>query len=94
MILNVPSVVSLFLSGLGALLALATLVVGSRAYVSLRRSPDGSRSRAIDDRLHLLVILLGVLGVVRLLAWPHFYLMLKSYVDELALFRDDAVATA
>jgi hypothetical protein len=80
MILNVWTVTALFLAGVGALLAVATAVAGARA---LAAAAARDRELAID-RAHLLGLLVATLALVRALAWPHFYLLLESYVPALA----------
>jgi hypothetical protein len=85
-ILNPWTVSSLFLSGVGLLLAAGALAVGLRGVGAARATSTRASSEAGEDLGHLLVILVGVLALVRLIAWPQFYLLLKSYVPELAPF--------
>lgn len=86
MILNVSTVISFFLAGIGLVLALAAVIVAAWSWRAWRRASERAGKQAIEDRVHLLALIVGVLGCVRLLAWPHFYLLLKSYVDDLAVF--------
>lgn len=84
MILNVATVVSLFLAAVGALLAAAAIGVAPAAWWTRRRARTPNQHEAIEHHAHLLVLLLGVLALVRLIAWPHFYGLMKSYVPTLA----------
>jgi hypothetical protein len=86
MILNVATVVSFFLAALGGLLAAAAIVVALATWWAQRRAPTPTRRQTVENGAHLLVLLLGVLGLVRLLAWPHFYWLMKSYVPTLAQY--------
>ncbi|MCP3916382.1 MAG: hypothetical protein GY711_12565 [bacterium] len=83
-ILNVWTVSALFLAAVGAALAALTLGVAARALMAFTR---GREARAAsDDRGHLLALIVSVLVLVRFLAWPQFYLVLDSYVPDLAVF--------
>lgn len=87
MILNVWTVTAFFLAGVGALLAAAAAWIAIQGLAgSARAHPERSGAGTNEDRLHLLALVLGVLAGVRLLAWPHFYLLLKSYVPELSSY--------
>ncbi|HMB70127.1 MAG TPA: hypothetical protein VKU85_12480, partial [bacterium] len=85
MILNVWTVTALFLAGVGGGLALVVLGVAARELAARAGRPASDRASS-EDRLHLVVLVIGVLTAVRLLAWPHFYLLLRSYVTDLAPF--------
>ncbi len=86
MIINVFSILSLFLAGVGSALAAVAATIGAWGWLALGRRPDPARQQVIEERCHLLALVIGVLGLVRLLAWPHFYWLLKSYVAELSIF--------
>lgn len=86
MILNVYTVIAVALAGAGGLVALGVLMVSTRSWFSDGETSIGEGKRTFEDRIHLIAILVGTLGVIRLLAWPHFYFMLKSYVEPLAVF--------
>lgn len=86
MILNVQTVVALFLAATGAVLALAAAVVAVRSLGALRRDSDGDRMGLYEDRAHLLALIIGVLAAVRFIAWPFFYALLDSYVPDLAIY--------
>lgn len=86
MILNVATVVSFFLAAVGGLLAVAAMLTAAAAWWTLRRRATASGHETVEARAHLLVLLVGVLGLVRLLAWPHFYWLMKSYVPTLAQY--------
>ncbi|NOS99970.1 MAG: hypothetical protein HOP29_05030 [Phycisphaerales bacterium] len=84
MILNTWSITSVFLAGVGILLSLAIIVVSTVGrFVSVRGVCDPGRDEPAD-RVHLLVLLVSVLTGVRLIAWPHFYWLLKSLVAGLS----------
>jgi hypothetical protein len=85
-ILNPWTVSSLFLSVVGLALAASALAVVLRGAGAARANTKRAASEAAEDRGHLLVIVVAVLALVRLIAWPQFYLLLKSYVPELAPF--------
>ena len=75
MILNVWTITSFFLAGVGFLLAGLTLVVALRG---IRKSSPRVHA-GVDagaDRGHLPLLLVGVLGGARLLAWPHLFVPL------------------
>jgi hypothetical protein len=80
MILNVWTVTAFFLAGVGSVLALAMAVAGART-IAAAMARDVERA---SDRGHLLVLVVATLGLVRALAWPHFYGVLESYVPTLA----------
>ena len=86
MTLNVWSVTSLFLSGVSALLALCMMLVALRSFPLMPAMAKTSLLEKTEDRTQLLVLVVVVLALVRLLAWPYFYLLLKSYVPELAVY--------
>jgi len=80
MILNVWTVTAFFLASVGSVLALAMAVAGART-IAAAMARDVERA---SDRGHLLVLVVATLGLVRALAWPHFYGVLESYVPTLA----------
>ncbi len=86
MILNVFTVISAFLALVGLVLAILTCVVAARGLLALRGRPQSAPLDSVEDRVHLLGLLVAVLAGVRFLAWPHFYFLLKSYVPELSAF--------
>jgi hypothetical protein len=81
-ILNPWTISALFLAGIAIALAAVTVVMGMRSAVASRTGR--AQVEANEDRGHLLVLLVFTLGLVRLLAWPQFFLLLKSYVPQLA----------
>src|SRR5579885_2383442 len=84
MILNSFTVLALFLAAVGCLLSLAACAITVwRSFV--RPGPTGD-TLAQENLGHLLLLVLGTLTMVRLIAWPHFYATLKSYVPELSAF--------
>jgi hypothetical protein len=80
-ILNVWTVLAIFLEALGALLAIAWLAVCVRAWRAEKRAviPEDR-----DDRLHLAGLVASVLLLVQLIDWPLFYALLASYVPALS----------
>jgi len=86
MILNVFTVISAFLALVGLVLAILVGVIAARGCLALRRHPRSSQPDTVEDRAHLLGLLVAVLTGVRFFAWPHFYFLLKSYVPDLAAF--------
>jgi hypothetical protein len=76
-ILNVWVVSALFLAAVGGVLAVG-------AAVTALRSLAGRDAEAASDRAHLLALIVAVLALVRAVAWPHFYLLLESFVPALA----------
>jgi len=83
MIINVWTIVALFLALITGALSLLAMVVSVRL---LRTRADLHEPDATDDRAHLLTLLLSILVGVRLIAWLVFYLQIKSYVPTLAEF--------
>jgi hypothetical protein len=86
MTLNVWSITSLFLSGVSFMLALCMMLVALRSFPVMPAKAQISLLEKTEDRSQLLVLVVVVLALVRLLAWPYFYLLLKSYVPELAAY--------
>ena len=86
MILNAPTLFSLFLSGISILLAMVGLAIGANCWWVTKRPVKSPQNRLFENRFHLLVIVLGTLAIMRTLAWPHFYWLLKSYVSNLRPF--------
>jgi hypothetical protein len=83
MILNSYSVLDAFISLLRLGLGLSILGLGRLAWLAWRRrqsEPEGGQ--VPEDRLHLLLLLAGVLLWLNVLSWPTFYLLLQSYVPE------------
>jgi len=76
-ILNVWVVSALFLAAVGAVLA------AGAAVTALRDLADRGGAAAAE-RAPLLLLIVVVLLLVRALAWPHFYLLLESFVPALA----------
>jgi hypothetical protein len=76
--------VSGFLAMTGLLLATVTAVVALRAAVA-GGGPEAPRPQGSEREMSLLLLLCAVLGLVRLLAWPAFYALLKSQVEGLSL---------
>lgn len=85
MFLNTWSVTSAFLAGVGILLSVVILVVCVADRFGRCDGTGDRREGVVSDRAHLLLLVVGVLGGVRLIAWPLFYGLLKSFVPELAL---------
>jgi len=85
-IFNPWTVSALFLASIGLALGLIAVAVAAHGWMRGRSTSSRASIEAGEDHGHLLVILIGVLGLVRLLAWPQFYLLLESYVPELAPF--------
>ncbi|MBT8484110.1 MAG: hypothetical protein HKO59_12300 [Phycisphaerales bacterium] len=85
MIVNVWTITAGFLAVVGAALA---VLAGLVAIQTIRGVKGAERTRRewLEDRGHLLTLLVGVLALVRLVAWPHFYLLLESYVPDLAAY--------
>ena len=86
MIPNAWTVSSLFLAGVSVALALTALGVAARSLPALRRRPDAGVLEVLEQRLHLLSLVLGVLALVRLFDWYLFYQLLGSYVPDLAVY--------
>ncbi len=81
MIWNAWTVAALFLAALATIVAIASLGVCAAALRRPRSTPGASGS--LEESGNLLALLLGVLGLTRLIAWPQLYLLLESYVPEL-----------
>lgn len=81
MILNGYAVLDAFVSLLRLGLGVSILFLGWTVWQAWRRrdrETEGSQRR--EDRLHLLLLLAGVLLWLNVLSWPIFYLLLQSYV--------------
>ena len=86
MILNVYTVIAAFLAGVAGLTAVCLIALSVRAWLALRSASNAGGGRSLEERVHLIALLLATVGIIRLVAWPHFYLMIQSYVDPLAVF--------
>lgn len=86
MILNVYTVIAAFLAGVAGLAAVFLIALSARAWLGSRSAPNAGGGPSLEERVHLIALLLATLGIIRVVAWPHFYLMLKSYVEPLAVF--------
>ncbi len=86
MILNVSTVAQLFLSGVGILLSGGTLAILVWVAKSARGPREPRTEDVVQERVHLLMLVVVVTLIVFLLAYAHFYWMLRSYVPELATF--------
>jgi hypothetical protein len=83
MILNAYSVLDAFLSLLRLGLGLSIVGLVSFAWLAWRRrKQESQRGQTSEDRLHLLLLLAGVLLWLNVLSWPTFYLLLQSYVSQ------------
>lgn len=79
-----PSIVALFLAGLGCVLGALVVVLGARNVLAWRAAHGPPDRAIVEEHSHLLLLSIVVLGVVRAVAWPLFYLVLDSYVGEMA----------
>lgn len=85
MTVRVPLIVAILLAVLGLVLAAATAIVAVAGSVRAAGSPeDRQRFEAAESRRALLLLLVATLGLIRLMAWPNFYGLLRSQVDDLA----------
>jgi hypothetical protein len=83
MILNAYAVLDAFVSLLRLGLGLSLLVLGSLAWRAWRRhNPEAEERQALEDRLHLLLLLAVISLWLNVLSWPILYLLLQSYVPE------------
>jgi hypothetical protein len=83
MILNAYAVLDAFVSLLRLGLGLAIVALGFWVWRAWRRpSRDPEDRQALEDRLHLLLLLAVVLLWLNVLSWPTLYLLLQSYVPE------------
>lgn len=87
MTVSVWTVGALFLGLTSAVLAVLAAVTALRTTRDLSRWDGAPGSRdALEERAHLVTLLVGVLAALRLIAWPHFYLLMKSLVPGLATY--------
>src|SRR5579885_440917 len=82
MILNAYAVLDAFVSLLRLGLGLSILYLGAFAWRTWRRNRESVNGPSSEDRLHLLLLLAGVMLWLNVLSWPTFYLLLQSYVPE------------
>lgn len=82
MIINKYSILMLFISGLGLLLAAATAGAAVWAAWRIRAGRDPQQASAAERSVHLARLSAIVCTIVLLLSWPLFYAMLASFVPE------------
>lgn len=83
MILNVWTITSLFLAVVSMALALIAARVAASGLRARRAGSGPAELEAAEARANLLALLVGVLLIVRLVSWPQFYFLLKSFVPDL-----------
>lgn len=82
MIINMYSVLMLFVASLGLLLALLTVGTAIWTARRIRAGRDPQQVSAAERSLHLARLTAMVCMVMLLLGWPLFYAMLASFVAE------------
>lgn len=80
MILNIYTIVMLFIAVLTGLLAVPLAAFSLGTYRRTARVPGAEQRTALENRAYLLMLTAGVILFVKLLVWPFFYVTLQSYI--------------
>ena len=83
MIINIFSVLLLFMDALSAVLMIWATLVSIRLLVGARGLRDEEEWQTLETRSYLLLLIACVALIIRLIGWPFFYLVLWSFVPEI-----------
>lgn len=83
--LNAYGVLDAFVSVLRLGLGVSVVALGVPALLRWRSAGGSERRRFFEDRSYLLFLLATILLVMNLVAWPLFYLLLRSFVPQMGV---------
>lgn len=82
MIINIFTIISLFIAAVSLILAIFQAGVSIFLYKNWGYSGTGEERTRLEDFAYLVLLIASVILMVRLLSWPLFYATLNSYVPE------------
>lgn len=83
MIINVFTIISLFIVAVSLVLGLFQAGVSLFLYKNWKKVRTGEEKTRLEDFAYLVLLIASVVLMVRLLSWPLFYATLNSYVPEI-----------
>lgn len=83
MIINIFTIISLFIAAVSLLLGIFQAGVAVFLYKNWGGIRTGEERTRLEDFAYLVLLIAGVVLMVRLLSWPLFYATLNSYVSEI-----------
>lgn len=83
MIINVFTIISLFIAAVSLVLGLFQAGVSLFLYKNWKKVRTGEEKTRLEDFAYLVLLIASVVLMVRLLSWPLFYATLNSYVPEI-----------
>ncbi|MEK7851742.1 MAG: hypothetical protein AAB275_07640, partial [Deltaproteobacteria bacterium] len=83
MIINIFTIISLFIAAVSLVLAIFQAGVSLFLYKNWGSSGTGEERTKLEDFAYLVLLIASVILMVRLLSWPLFYATLNSYVPEI-----------
>lgn len=83
MIINIFTIISLFIAAVSAVLGLFQAGVSLYLYKKWGGARTGEERTRLEDFAYLVLLIASVILFVRLLSWPLFYATLNSYVPEI-----------
>ncbi len=82
MILNVFTIVMLFIAACSAVMSLVLGISATAMYRRWGKPMDVDERIHLENRMHLVLLVTVVILAVRMLSWPLFYATLQSFVHE------------
>lgn len=83
MIINIFTIISLFIAAVSLVLGIFQAGVSLSLYRRWERIKTGEEKTRLEDFAYLVILIASVILMVRLLSWPLFYATLNSYVPEI-----------
>lgn len=83
MIINIFTIISLFIAAVSILLGLFQAGISIYLYKNWGKVKSGEERTRLEDFAYLILLIASVILVIRLLSWPLFYLTLNSYVPDI-----------
>lgn len=82
MIINIFTIISLFIAAISLILGIFQAGVSVFLYKNWGMAGTGEERTKLEDFAYLVLLIASVILMVRLLSWPLFYATLNSYVPE------------
>lgn len=83
MIINIFTIISLFIAAVSLLLGIFQAGVSLFLYKNWKNVKTGEEKTRLEDFAYLVLLIASVVLMVRLFSWPLFYATLNSYVPEI-----------
>ena len=83
MIINIFTIISLFIAAISLILGIFQAGVSVFLYKEWGKAGTGEERTRLEDFAYLVLLIASVILMVRLLSWPLFYATLNSYVSEI-----------